>query len=334
MSTIHDVARRADVGVGTVSRFLNGSTSVKPATAARIQAAIADLGFVTNRAARGLARGRIPTIAVLVPFVTQPSTFQRVRGIIESARSTGLPVSLYDVEQAEHLDDHLCALCGDLRPEALIVVSLRLTDEQCQRLALADLHPVFLDTASAEHPSVTIDDRHGGRLGAEALLAMGHRRIAFVGDEESTELQFTSSARRRLGYQDALRQAGLAVDRRYESLGPHGADPAAAQAQQLLNLAEPPTAIMAASDTQALGALRAARELGLRVPDDLSVLGFDDIEPAEYAGLSTVRQPLRAMSTRAVTMVRAIMAGETIEPLHEIAELELVLRSTTGPAPR
>ncbi len=332
MSTIHDVARRADVGVGTVSRFLNG-TPVRPATAARIEAAISELGFVANRAARGLARGRIPTIAVLVPFVTQPSTFERVRGIIESARGTGLPVSLYDVERPEHLEDHLRALCGDLRPEALVIVSLQITDEQCSWLEAASLRPVFLDAYSPDHPSVTIDDELGGHLGTSHLLDLGHRRIAFLGDEESTDLQFTSSARRRRGYRSAMTEAGLAVREGYESLGRHGADPAAAQARELLSLPEPPTAIVAASDTQALGALRAARERGLRVPEDLSVLGFDDIETAEYAGLSTVRQPLRAMSAQVLEMVGTLMAGGDVEPPHHVAELTLVTRGTTGPAP-
>lgn len=332
MSTIHDVAHRAEVGVGTVSRYLNG-TLVKPATAARIEEAIASLDFVTNRSARGLARGRVPTIAVLIPFMAQPSTFERVRGIIEGARSTGLPVSLYDVERPEHLDDHLRALCGDLRPEALIIVSLTISPEQRGSLAAAGLRPVFLDGYFAGYPSVTIDDRHGGRLGTSYLLGLGHRRIAFLGDVELGDHRDASSARRRQGYHDALVDAGLPVRAEYESLGVHGAVPAAAQATALLCLPDPPTAVFAASDTQALGVLRAARELGRRVPEDLSVLGFDDIETAEYVGLSTVRQPLRAMSVTAVELVRTLMSGGTIEPLNQTAELELVARGTTGPAP-
>ncbi len=331
MGTIHDVARRAGVGVGSVSRFLNG-TSVKPGTAARIEAAIAELGFVVNRAARGLARGRIPTIAVLVPFVPHPSSAELVRGIVESARGTGLPVSLYDVQQPEHLDDHLSALCGDLRPEALIIVSLQLTPTQSARLDAADLHPVFLDAYSPRHPSVTADDEHGGHLGTSHLLGLGHRRIAFLGDGESPAPLPTASERRRAGYRAAMAEAGLPVPDGYEPPGRSSADPSAGRAHGLLSLPEPPTAIVAASRIQALGALRAARERGLEVPEHLSVLGIDDTGTAEHVGLSTVRQPLRAMSAQALEMVAALMRDRDVNPLHVVAEPQLVAGDTTARA--
>lgn len=331
MSTIHDVARRAEVGVGSVSRFLNG-TPVKPGTAARIEAAIAELGFVVNRAARGLARGRIPTIAVLVPFVAHPSGAERVRGIVESARGTGLPVSLFDVERPEHLDGHLHALCGDLRPESLIVVSLHLTDEQSGSLEAAGLRPVFLDAYSPRHPSVTTDEEHGGRLGTSYLLKLGHRRIAFLGEDEGPGGELIASESRRRGYRAAMAEAGLPTPDGDESLARHGADHTSARARDVLAMPEPPTAIIAASDSWALGALRAARERGLAVPERLSVLSLDDSGAAEHAGLSVLRQPLRAMSSLAVEMVQTLVARGGVEPLHRVVEPELVARSTTAPA--
>jgi LacI family transcriptional regulator len=330
VSTIRDVARHAEVGVGTVSRYLNGS-SVKPKTAQRIDAAIEDLSFVANRAARGLARGRVPTIGVLLPFVTSPSALERMRGIIEHARDTGLPVSIFDVEQPHHVDEHIDAMCHDLRPEALLVVSIRLSDAQLATLEQAQIHPVFLDVEQPGHPMVTVDDVEGGRIATRHLIDLGHRRIAFVGDHEHTSrLGFTSSARRRHGYAEVLAAAGIEVPAAYAALGEHGADPAADSTRALMALDQPPTAIFAASDTQALGVLRAAREIGLRVPEDLSVIGFDDIESAHWSGLTTVRQPLREMSGQAMELVTDLMRSRTPEPLQREGRLELVTRGTTA----
>ncbi len=319
--------------MGTVSRYLNGAP-VKPKTAQRIDAAVEELSFVANRFARGLRRGRVPTIGILVPFVTSPSVLERVRGIIEHARSTGLPVSIFDVEQASQLDEHVHAMCHDLRPEALLVVSLRLDDAQLAALAAADLRPVFLDVEQPGHPTVTVDDVQGGRLATRHLVDLGHRRIAFVGDHESSHLAFTSSTRRRAGYAEVLAASGITVPVGYVALGPHGADSAALSTRALLGLADPPTAVFAASDTQALGALRAARELDVRVPEDLSIVGFDDIESAHWSGLTTVRQPLRAMSGQAMELVVDLMQGRTPDPLHRTGELELVRRGTTAPPSR
>lgn len=333
MSTIRDVARHAEVGVGTVSRYLNGA-QVKPRTAVRIDAAIEELSFVANRAARGLARGRVPTIGVLLPFVTSPSALERVRGIIEHARPTGLPVSIFDVEQPEHVSGHVDAMCHDLRPEALLVVSLQLGAADLAALEEAQIQPVFLDVEQPGHPSVVVDDVEGGRIATRHLLDLGHERIAFVGDTEYSGLAFTSSALRRHGYADALADAGITPLDEHVALAPHGADQAAASTRALMTAATPPTAVFAASDTQALGVLRAAREMGLRVPEDLSVVGFDDIESAHWSGLTTVRQPLREMSALAMELVMEQMQGGTPDPQRRTGRLELVTRGTTAPPSR
>jgi LacI family transcriptional regulator len=190
---------------------------------------------------------------------------------------------------------------------------------------------VFLDVEQPGHPMVTVDDVEGGRIATRHLIDLGHRRIAFVGDHEHTSrLGFTSSARRRHGYAEVLAAAGIEVPAAYAALGEHGADPAADSTRALMALDQPPTAIFAASDTQALGVLRAAREIGLRVPEDLSVIGFDDIESAHWSGLTTVRQPLREMSGQAMELVTDLMRSRTPEPLQREGRLELVTRGTTA----
>ena len=182
---------------------------------------------------------------------------------------------------------------------------------------------------STELPCVHIDDEAGGRLATEHLLALGHTRIGFVGDIEENPYGFYSSARRRAGHEAALRDAGLTPDPWLVRTGPHNRDAARALARELLSAA-PPTAIFAASDDQALGVLEAADAAGLAVPEQLSVVGFDDIEVARYAHLTTVAQPLEASGRRGVDLLLDALAGGT--PRSEQLDCELVVRGTTAAA--
>ena len=140
---------------------------------------------------------------------------------------------------------------------------------------------------------MVIDNVRGGELAAEHLLARGHRRIGFVGDHPDNPYGFTSSWDRRRGFAAALERAGAALDPALERVGPHGRESAGELAEELLSLPDPPTAIFAASDLQAIGVLKAAEKLDVRVPDELAVIGFDDVDLAEIVGLTTIRQPLR-----------------------------------------
>jgi DNA-binding LacI/PurR family transcriptional regulator len=172
---------------------------------------------------------------------------------------------------------------------------------------------------------VFIDDVEGGRLAVRHLLALGHRRIGFIGDREPHPYGFTSSARRRAGAAGACDAAGaeLIVLR-----GPYGREEARSIAAKMLAGGDPPTAIFAPSDLQALGVLEAAEDLGLRVPQDLSVVGFDDIEVARYAGLTTVAQPLEESGLLGAQLLLQALEGEPGST--QRLELRLVVRSTTG----
>jgi LacI family transcriptional regulator len=331
--TIHDVARHAGVAVATVSRVMNNTGQVRDDTRRRVLAAVAELGYRPNRNARGLARGRLATIAALVPFVTHPSAAARVQGMVEVCRDHDLPVSLFDVELPEHQGEHLRALTGDLRPEGLVIFALHLSAEECDWLHAAGLRPVLVDAEFAGFSSVCIDDEAGGVLATRHLLDLGHERIGFIGDLEQDRFGFTSSQRRHRGYRQTLTTAGIEPREVYERTGQHGWATARRQAHTMLDLEEPPTAIFAASDTQALGALEAARQRNLRIPDDLSVVGFDDIEVAAYAGLTTVRQPLVESGRRAARIVEEERATPGQPPQRHVLKIELVSRNTTAPPP-
>jgi DNA-binding LacI/PurR family transcriptional regulator len=176
-----------------------------------------------------------------------------------------------------------------------------------------------------------VDDVEGGDLATRYLLELGHRRIAFMGDKPSDQFRFDSSRDRTIGYERALARAGLAVRPEYVPEGTQSRHVARSIAEELLQLPEPPTAVFAASDTQALGVLEAARALGVGVPDELSVIGFDDIEIASYVGLTTIRQPLFESGRRGAELLLRALAGEPGSARVETLPLELIVRGTTRP---
>jgi DNA-binding LacI/PurR family transcriptional regulator len=176
-----------------------------------------------------------------------------------------------------------------------------------------------------------IDDAAGGRMATEHLIELGHERIAFVGDLNDEGLGFVASRRRLEGYCDALADAGIPVREELHRFGPHGRRVAHRLTRELLSLDDPPTAVFAASDTQALGVLEAAGIEGVGVPEDLSLVGFDDLEVAPYVGLTTVAQPLYESGRRGLERLLDAVDGETGGELLEQLELELAVRRTTAP---
>ena len=193
---------------------------------------------------------------------------------------------------------------------------------------------VSVDAVTPGIPQTVIDDVAGGRMATGHLIGLGHRRIGFVGDmtfaKPPAGLGFTSSADRLRGYRQALAEAGLGFEAGLVRRGPHDAATAAEHAAQLLKAHDPPTAIFAASDTQAIGVLAAAERLGVTVPGQLSVVGFDDIESAALLGLSTVRQPLARSGTEGAQRLCALLRGERLRVRREKLPLELVARASTA----
>ncbi|MFI5910897.1 LacI family DNA-binding transcriptional regulator [Dactylosporangium sp. NPDC051541] len=327
LPTISDVAQRAGVGIATVSRVLNGG-QVRPQTRTRVLAAIEELGYRPADNARSLARGRRETLGVIVPFFTHPSAVQRLRGVLEVMGDDPIQVVAFNVATVEQRDRQLNQLRMLERTAGVIIVNLWPSDDDVAALHRAGIAAVLLD---AEHPDltrITVDDVHGGELATDHLLSLGHTRIAFIGDEWPAGYGFRSSDRRHQGYERALHRAGVAVRAEYLRQGPHGRDTAHRLTRELLARPEPPTAIFAASDTQALGVLEAVAAAGLRVPQDVSVIGFDDLEIAPYVGLTTIRQPLEHSGRRATELLmRSLRTGH--DPIEERLPLELIVRHTT-----
>ena len=317
------------MGVATVSRVLNGSSLVSAQARERVLGAIAQLGYRPSSTARSLSLGRAQTIGVVVPFFTSGSVLERLRGAVERLNAGGeYDLLLFDVETVTQRADAFSSFARGDRVDGLLIISLRPSEAEVVALRREDLPVVLVDAEHPELSSVHIDDVAGGELACEHLLARGHRRIGFVGDAP-TPLGFSSSELRRRGMRRSLRRAGIEPTSTLEMRGPHGRVEARRLAQRLLGTREPPTAIFAASDVQAAGVLEAARRLGRRVPEDVALIGFDDIELSELLELTTVRQPLRQMGSRGTELLLAAIRDPAVAPVQEMLPLTVVTRGTT-----
>ncbi len=330
IATIYDVATRAGVSIATVSRVLNAPQSVNSITRGRVQTAIDALGFVPKAEATARARRRHRQIGVLVPFFTYSSFVQRLRGIAAALLDAGYELVVYNAETPEHVRGYLLSLPVTRRLDGLIIISLRVDHEASRRLLEHGLPAVLVETQSALLSCVDIDNYAGGVMAAGYLLAQGHHHIGFVGgDREIEGYTWRTSELRLTGFRSRLQQAGLepcVVDMAHNTASP---DEARRQALALLDCARPPTAIFAASDSLALGVLRAARERNVHVPDELAVLGFDDLDFSEFVGLSTISQSLETSGRQAVELLLATMADPQPLTRHVQAPLRLMPRNTT-----
>jgi len=259
---------------------------------------------------------------------------ERLRGIQKLVAESAYDLIIYNVENIWQRDTYMREIPRRERTDGVIIISLSPRNEDIPYLVHADVPIVLVD---ANHPSldqlnrVIIDDVRGGCQATQHLIDLGHRRIGLISDYLEEPLNFTSSRDRYHGYCQSLQAFGIPYIPEYHIQGEHGRTQACRMAIELLSLPQPPTAIFATSDTQAMGVLQAARELGLRVPDDLSVIGYDDIEVAEYLGLSTVRQLLLKTGQRGVELLLEILQQPQMHPVCEVMPTELVVRGTTAP---
>lgn len=330
--TIRDVAKTAGVGVGTVSRVLNGSPFVSEGTRQKVLLAIEKLNYAPSPIARRLSLGRTSTVAVIAPFFTRPSVVERLRGIEYALAQTEYDLVLHNVESVARRDACFRELPRRERVDGLLMISLLPDDEDAQRLVTADVPVVLVDAPYAGPLNqVVIDDVSGGYTATRHLIELGHRKIGYISDYLENPFNFVASLYRYEGYLMALEEAEIPFRPEYHQQGSHGREVARGLARVLLTLPDPPTAIFAASDTQAIGVLETARELGIDVPGQLSVVGFDDIEIAEYLQLTTINQPLFASGVEGVELLKRVLENPAAEVQRFTLPTDLVIRATTSP---
>jgi DNA-binding LacI/PurR family transcriptional regulator len=252
-----------------------------------------------------------------------------MRGASHALAGAGYQLVVFDVERPEQARERLGSRALGGRMDGVLFVSLAPTDAEATQLEAAHVPVVLIDRTHPRLPCITIDDAQGGRMAARHLLALGHRRLAFVGDLEDNGFGFESSARRREGFEEELAAAGISIAPSLRIQRPHGRAPAREAALPMLSAADPPTAVFASSDVQAIGVMEAAQAAGLTVPEELSVIGFDNVEAAEYTGLTTVAQPLEESGALGAELLLRALGGEAVAGRR--MPLEIVDRGSTGP---
>jgi LacI family transcriptional regulator, galactose operon repressor len=326
--TIYDVAKQAGVSITTVSRMLNAPDKVNSKTRERVLAAIDQLSFVPKAEARARAMQRTGRIGVISPFFTAPSFIQRLRGVAETLSPENYELVIYTVDSNDHFQGYLSSLPLTGNLDGLIILSLPVDDSQVRRLIDHELPTVLIEYPHPKLNCVEIDDVEGGYMATTYLLGKGHRRIAFLGDTDLPEYSIHPVSLRLRGFRRALKEARIKLPDTFVRLAPYSQEQTRKVAKELLNLPEPPTAIFAATDFQALGVLKAARQLGFRVPDQLAVIGFDDLDIAEYFDLTTISQHLDESGRLAVELLLAQIASPSRPPRHVKLPLTLVERQT------
>jgi LacI family transcriptional regulator len=341
--TIYEVAKRAGVGIGTVSRVLNDSSQISPATRARVLKVIKALKYQPHALAQGLARKKAHTLAILIPFFTGYFYVELLKGIQQAASQHKYDLILYCIDDLSKKDTYLKRALQQRRVDGVLLISSSLSGPDAKEFKRRALPLVLVDAFHPDFDSITVNDQEGAYHAVQHLIALGHKRIAMItGHEESVPAQH-----RHRGCQSALAAGGLKLPE-FFLISSNGLQSEAARVndgfnkeagywamRKLLALNNKrPTGVFIASDIQALGAMKAVRESGLRIPEDLAIVGFDDIELAEYAGLTTVRQPMFQMGTQAVERLMALIADPQSSRQHLRIETELIVRESSGAAKR
>jgi len=334
--TIKDVAQRAGVGLGTVSRVINNHPRVSPETRERVLHTIRVLGFRPNAAARRLPRKReLRYVGVIThPFwLNYHSISERLRGIQTALNegSQAFQLALFSVSSAAHFDTQLQNIVQTNAVEGLLIVDFDLSAEQIERLRQAHIPFVGLNhLRGRDWPCIGTDNEQGSYTATRYLIELGHKRIAYIGDNMVDEYGFSTSQERYSGYKRALAEAQIHLNSRYVKLGDHSYQAAYSITQGLLQLSQPPTAIFAMSDLQAAGCIGALRAAGVAVPREVSVIGYDDTELALALGLTTIRQHLELGGKVAAEHLLALISGGSGAPA-ALPSAELVVRQSTCP---
>lgn len=331
-ATIEDVAEQSGVSTATVSRALRGLPNVAPSTRERVLQAAEQLNYSIDAQASRLASGKAMTIGLVLPLIDQ-WFFAKVATSAETVLvMNGYDVLRVHVTSLEAQSQRLRKLISSRRVDGLITVTTSLSEHDIALLKQAKLPVVSVETLQGDFSTVLIDNVAASATATHHLLNLGHTDIALLGGMENDPMRFTIPKARRQGYLNALSDHG--IDPRPELMisGNFSAIGGAEAMAQLLSIQKPPTAVFAMGDEMAIGAMKTIRGLGLRIPQDISVIGFDDHDLSRYLDLTTIQQPVMEFGERAAEIVLDhITNGNTDElPIIDWLDAKLAIRATTG----
>lgn len=331
MSTIADVAARAGVSKATASRALSGRGYVSDATRQRVEDAASDLSYVAHSSATSLATGRTRTVGVIMPPVDRWFFAELLAGIQDALFERDYELALYGIREGSETRERLFdTVLPGRRFDGIIAVGIQPSAQELERLQRSERPLVSVGPYSEGSSAVSIDDVAAGRIATEHLIELGHREIAFVGGSTDADAQSFGDARRIAGYREAMAAAGLADRVRVAHSPPTMPGGYAAAVELLGDRRLRPTAVVGVCDEAAIGAMVAARRLGIAVPTELSIVGVDDHEHADMFALTTIRQAPREQGHEAVRLLdQQIEQPES--PLERIVSASvLVVRNSTA----
>ncbi|MGO1295731.1 MAG: DNA-binding transcriptional regulator CytR [Vibrio sp.] len=331
MATMKDVAQLAGVSTATVSRALMNPEKVSSSTRKRVEEAVLEAGYSPNSLARNLRRNESKTIVAIVPDICDPYFSEIIRGIEDAAMEHGYLVLLGDSGQQKKREHSFVNLVFTKQADGMLLLGTDLPFD-VSKPEQKNLPPMVMACEFApelELPTVHIDNLTSAFEAVNYLTQMGHKRIAEIAGPKSAAL----CSFRHQGYQQALRRAGLTMNDEYCMHGDFSFDAGAHIVTQLLALPKAPTAIFCHNDMMAIGAIQKAKRLGLRVPQDLSVVGFDDIQFAQFCDppLTTISQPRYEIGRQAMLMMLDVLRGHEVQAGSRLLDASLVVRESTAP---
>jgi DNA-binding LacI/PurR family transcriptional regulator len=328
--TIDDVTPRAGVSISTVSHTLNRPQRVHSATRQRVLEAIDDLGYVPKASAMAHARKAVGRVGVIAPFSSYESYTRRLKGILREAHGDATEIVVYDQESAASATSPLLStLPVTHRIDGLVIMGLPLDTRLVDRLFSQGLPTVLVDSNHPDFDSIVVDDHAAGYLVGRHLADRGRRSLAYLSEAQRSDAYLSQGQLRRNGFRRAAADAGLDADQVRHVHTSNDIAGGYAGVQAMIDEGTMPDAIFAHQDALAAGVLLACRKHGLRVPEDVAVVGFDDGELAEALELTTVRQPLEESGQLGYRHLRDALTGQRGPARHVTIGVELMVRHTT-----
>lgn len=328
--TIYDVAQLAEVSITTVSRFLNNPDNVKDSTGDRIAEAMDKLDYIPQGNTGTRSKRTVGRIGVLTPFFPAPAFVTRLDGVIPPLREANFEVIIYTIENPEQLDEYLTSVPFTRRIDGLILISVHLTEDQHRILNASGLNIVMIESDDENYSRVLADDYRGGQTAAELFLKKNYLPCAYFGDINN-DLSYSChpSETRLSGYKAALEANGHHMEEKYILESETTVKDSHRVFSSFLASGERPRAIFAMSDLHAIGVIKAANEHGIKVPEELAILGFDDIDAADWMELSTISQHLVDSGRVAANLLldRMSDSATTIQKIN--LQVCLIERATT-----
>ena len=328
-ATIYDVASLAGVSITTVSRVLNSPGQVAAASRIKIVDAMKELNFVPKAEAIARARKDFKRIGVLTPFSTEPSFVQRIRSIARALSVTDYELITYSVESEEQLSGYLSMLPVSNRIDGLIILSLPVKEEEIQLFKEYDFPVVMVEISNPSVSSIEINNIAGGRLAGEFLISKGYKSFGFIGEGGEPAYSLHATEHRFDGFNSSLKENGFKLNSEHVSFHQFGMSYSVEAVKKILLMEKRPDAIFAASDLQAVGVIKAAREMKLKIPEDIAVIGFDDIDLADYMGITTINQSLDQSGETAVELLIEQIKNPFISVKHISYQLNIIERYST-----